>query len=401
MIRSVAAAAFLVVLALISSPMGATEYVAFGDSITAGEVESNGVIINFDEEDRGGYPGRLEELLIGAGNSGDTVRNEGIGSLDSQEALSEIDNALLAGGDVMLLMLGTNDVKPVSRMERSFEEVLFNLDMLRQDAAAAGMDTISATIIPRPPSANIDSSNEVTFAIVKAIREIQAENDRPLVNIWEFFARIPEEERYDTYYFSLNSSSGGPGHPNAAGFKLIAESFRDFILGIDSLEPLVGPLVQPGPGITTVALGEEIELVLYDFLTGIDRRATILLLNGEQVETDVASNGQREKATLKLQLADFEDCGLRLEVVSRDRAETPNRLDSRVRDLGISGRKIKAGDVDFDCRVDGIDLVLFAFHFGATKGEARYDPAANFNFDDVIDGDDLMLLSKNFGKSSK
>jgi lysophospholipase L1-like esterase len=402
-LRKLAVATALTLIGLIPSLARATEYVAFGDSVTAGRAETaEGEVFEFDEELRGGYPSRLEELLIEAGNTADTVRNEGIPSEDSLEAVTSIDDILPLGGDIMLLMLGTNDVKRISRMEWAVEDVIFNLGVLRDKASEAGFEeTISATIIHRIPNAAIDGGNVITFEIVAAIRLMQGDNALPLVNIWEVFDRIPAEERFDTLYFSQNRDEDPIGHPNAAGFLLIAETFRDYILGVDTLAPILGPFRQPEPGDTEVTADQEIEFVLYDFLSGIDRQVTTFLINGKEVETDVASIGLRRKATLKLELTDFEDCGLRLEVASQDQADPPNQTKARLWDFEVEGRKVKNGDVDFDCRVDGVDLVLFALHFGAEFGDPRYDVALDFKDDGVIDGEDLMFLSDNFGKSSK
>jgi lysophospholipase L1-like esterase len=373
-------------IALVSGSLHATDYVAFGDSITLSKgIDNEGTVFNFDEDNEGGYPGRLQDLLRDAGNKKDKVRNEGISGEPSDAALTSINSALRSGDDVMLLMFGTNDATAIAQGVGSVETTKRNLQSLVEKARKRGLSTIMATIIPRVPIAAWDRTNTITKSIMRAIRELQSANGRSLADPWEFFNRIPKNQLFKNYYASLPGLTDRVGHPNAAGYSLIAQTFADVILGIDTLEPLLGPFTPAG----TIEFKEddELKLVLYDHLTGIDRNETFFFVNGKEVDAaKVTSTGDRKKATLKLDLSGIEDCKLRLDVVSQDR---------------IEDRKIKDGDVDFDCRVDGSDLVLFAFHFGTEKNDARFDRAADFDGDGEIDGKDLARLSKNFGKSSK
>src|SRR6185503_5607520 len=83
-----------------ASPQSPTIYVAFGDSITQG---------TGDELQRGGYPPRLQDRLVASGRSAQ-VRNRGLGGETTTEGLSRINAVLAEGGDVLLLMEGTNDI---------------------------------------------------------------------------------------------------------------------------------------------------------------------------------------------------------------------------------------------------------------------------------------------------
>ena len=54
-------------------------------------------------------------------------------------------------------------------------------------------------------------------------------------------------------------------------------------------------------------------------------------------------------------------------------------------------------DVDNDGRVNILDLVLVAIHFGSQIGNANYNAAADLNRDGVIDVSDLLLIGQNLG----
>jgi Dockerin type I domain len=94
-------------------------------------------------------------------------------------------------------------------------------------------------------------------------------------------------------------------------------------------------------------------------------------------------------------LAGIVSVGLR----SRDFATPPNTIDREVSVFTIAGFGSLQGDLNFDNRVDGADLVIFALHFGAVRGDAAYVASADLNSDGTIDGLDLAILASNFGKS--
>ena len=101
-------AASLIVLAgaLLAAPRTATAqattYIAFGDSITAGTGDD-------PARTEPGYPPRLQQLLVNAGRSA-VVVNKGLPSEKTPQGLTRIDSVLDRGGDVLLLMEGSNDI---------------------------------------------------------------------------------------------------------------------------------------------------------------------------------------------------------------------------------------------------------------------------------------------------
>ena len=56
-------------------------------------------------------------------------------------------------------------------------------------------------------------------------------------------------------------------------------------------------------------------------------------------------------------------------------------------------------DVNQDCRIDIIDLVLVSLSFGARTGSPGYKPGADLNGDRAIDILDLVLISSTFGQA--
>ena len=132
-------------------------YVAFGDSVTEG----------VGDEEGGGYPPRLEALLIARGRNAD-VRNRGVAGETTVDGLARIDSVLAQGGDVLLLMEGTNDLPH----NVSPETIAFNLDEMAKRAERAGMDVVFATVIPRSPVANVDRENILTQQLAETIRDL-------------------------------------------------------------------------------------------------------------------------------------------------------------------------------------------------------------------------------------
>lgn len=185
--------------------------IAFGDSITEGE--------GFDDPEREefGYAPRLERLLA-AEDLDYEIENHGKGGEDTTQGLTRIDEVLaeVKGTELLLLMEGTNDVA----RDISLETTIFDLDEMARKAAELGVVTVHATVIPRKPDAKKDPSNTLTKALNEEIRNLAFTSGRTLCDQWNVFTGQPDF--YDFYYYD------GPdpvGHPNAAGFQLMAEGW--------------------------------------------------------------------------------------------------------------------------------------------------------------------------------
>lgn len=360
-----------------------TKYVAFGDSITAGVGDDPG-------RAEAGYAPRLEDLLQDAGRNA-VVVNRGVGAEKTVEGLSRINDVLDEGGDVLLLMEGTNDLTRFV----SIETILFNLDVMAERAEDRGWDVIHATVLPRIPDARLDPDNISNQKLNQRIRELAGNNGRDLSDIYEVFSSRPNI--FATHY--SNDPEDHVGHPNARGYDLMARTWFDVIVGIDSVPPVSGRL-SPSNGGVEISPGARIDMDVWDFGTGIDLAQTRLVLNGVEVPAELTGNTRR--AHLRYQPPRPFQGTIRVELHSQDLAQPPNETAREVARFVIEGFSEEglAGDVDGDGRVDGLDLVKLGLAFGAGRGEARYDASADLDGSGRVNGEDLAILAANFGQSS-
>ena len=84
----------------------------------------------------------------------------------------------------------------------------------------------------------------------------------------------------------------------------------------------------------------------------------------------------------------------------RDQAVPANTASYLATRFSVKGTTFLKGDVNQDGRVDGYDLVSFAFSFGSRQGDGRYRQVNDLDKNGVVNGADLAILANNFGKSS-
>jgi lysophospholipase L1-like esterase len=383
--RTFATLALALLGSLAAAPASPAQlFLAFGDSITAGVGDDQG-------RAEKGYPPRLRDLLIAAGQPGVEVENAGVGGEDTAEGLSRIRPILhdtLA--EVLLLMEGTNDIAN----DISPETTRFNLGKMAEAARESGLTVVHATVIPRIPSAKLDPQNIVTQRMVQGIRQLAGEQSRDLADPFEVFSTTPDV--FSRYY--AHSNADPVGHPNADGYDLLAEMFFDVLRGVDSVPPVLGSSTpaHAAQGVSTTPL---IELDVWDFGSDVDLANTEVLLNGAVLPAQVVANGFPGGARITSQLLSPVGGLVRLRLRSRDTASPPNTVDREVARFLIVGTTFLAGDIDRDGRVDGRDLVELARRFGARASEPRYRASADLNDDGIIDGTDLARLASNFGRS--
>lgn len=376
--------AFALALLLASSVQAQTGYIAFGDSITFGVGDDP---LRTDK----GYTPRLQALLQGAGVNA-VVKNFGVGGEDTQQGLARIDavlrdNALT--GDVLLLMEGTNDI---SRGQTP-ETIRFNLNELAKRAEARGMSVIHATTIPRLPNAKHDPQNVINTELNQHVRDMAGFRERKLADPFEVFSTTPN--LFSTYYYA--GADDPVGHPNAAGYDLLAQVFFDVIRGVDRVPPVSG-ISSPEPGATNVSATAPVSLDVWDFGLGIDLSATTLVING--TATGIVPTGNPKRVTLTYQPATPLSGVVSVGLQSRDLAAPANSVNRELFRFTVAGAQVLQGDMDQDGRVDGTDLLRFARRFGSRRTDPLYSEAADFNGDNIIDGQDLAVLASNFGKSS-
>lgn len=369
-----------------------TVYLAFGDSIT---LPGEGGI-SFDDDEHPcpqdcGYPGRLEDMLQAAGMQ-DQVINGGKGGDDTMDGLSRLP-ALLdsTDPDVMLLMMGTNDVS----QGISLDTTLFNLNRMAEMAASHGASTVHATVIPRTPDATRgDGDNVVTQRMNWRIRELAYDRGRELADPFEVF--LAQDNLFATYY-SPTPNGDAVGHPNPAGFQLLADIFFDVVTGVDSVPPVPG-LVEPADGADNVPGMPQVRLRLYDFGAGIDIGATDLLINNQPVPASVTGDARRIELryTPTSPFPGVVDVGYR----AVDLAPARNTRTRTLATFTTRGASFVQGDLNEDGRVDGLDLIALARSFGSSNGESRYQRYVDINRDNRVDGEDLAILAENFGRAA-
>lgn len=369
--------------ALPSAPATAQEgtaYVAYGDSITSGTGDS------VPEGQGAGYPTRLEALL-GASN---TVVNRGQPNGTTVDLVNRFDDeALPFGGEVLLLMGGTND----TTKEFAPEDSVANLNLIARRANTFGISTVHATIIPRWPEARVDTENDRTATLSGLIRNLAGLNGRRLVDIFETY--WVEPERFSLYYADR---VGDPvGHPNATGYDVIARAFADVLEDIDSVSPVPG-FMSPEPGEKRVGRNENIQVDLWDFGQGIDEASIEMRVDGQIVTPDVTRTGRRVSLNYNppAPLLGM----VRVAVRASDNGGSPRTLDRELMRFFTVQTNFPTGDVNRDGRVDGKDLAVLARGFGQDANAGQIvDPDADLNEDGVIDGMDLAILIDNFGVS--
>lgn len=375
--------AFVCVLVLSAGAAAAqTRYVAFGDSITEGEGDD-------PARAEKGYPPRLEDLLQQAGRNA-VVVNRGVGAEKTPEGLSRIGEVLDEGGDVLLLMEGTNDItRFISR-----ETTLFNLETMAERAEARGFEVIQATLIPRIPDARVDPENIANHRLNQRIREMAGESGRNLADHFEVFGSLPNP--FATHY--LADPNDHVGHPNTRGYDLMARTWFEVIVGDDTVPPVAGRTTPPY-GAIEVSPSTAVSVDVWDFGAGIDLAATSLVLNGVEVNAELT--GGTRGANLRYRPPRPLQGTVHVALRSRDRASPANTVDREVSYFRIEGAPEEGlrGDIDGDGRVDGTDLVRLALAFGASRGQGRYDADADLDASGTVDGQDLAILSSNFGRT--
>lgn len=105
--------------------------------------------------------------------------------------MSRLEEVLEDGGDVLLLMEGTNDIS----RGISPETTLFNLNEMARSAADRGLSTVHATLIPRYPQAVVDPNNVLNRSMARGIRELAADTGHRLVDPFEVFLKYPQPVR--------------------------------------------------------------------------------------------------------------------------------------------------------------------------------------------------------------
>ena len=254
-------------------------YLTFGDSITLGKS-------THDEENKGGYPGRLENSsnLLDCDPTTCDVVNEGKGGERTAGGVTRIDSVLASGTyHIMLLMEGTNDIFKSSPVSNN--TITYNLGVMADKAALKGIETVHASIIWFHPDGKWGTSRDgLVEGLKDKIIELAADKQRSFVNAWwrlcppgndihghdqaQCFALHYSDRIYDT------DNPDPVGHPNASGFDMLAKKFYQIITtvpppGVPSPTWPQG-VIYPGPTQITWARESPVRATWYDLVVRRD-----------------------------------------------------------------------------------------------------------------------------------
>jgi lysophospholipase L1-like esterase len=234
-------------------------YCAFGDSITEGK---------YDNQNLGGYPGRLEndaDLLDCTPATCDVI-NEGKGGERTAAGVTRIDQVLAAGTyDVLLLMEGTNDIfKPTPI---STETITFNLATIASKAASHGVETIHASIIWFHPEGKHGTSRD---ALVEALRNsvanLASANQRSFADAWSLLCPEGQDIHghnqptcFNKHYFGDVPDNDPVGHPKGSGYTMLADLFYEVITAVPApgAPTPTAPVGDVPPGLAQLAWARE------------------------------------------------------------------------------------------------------------------------------------------------
>ncbi len=279
----------LAVVGVLGCPLWASArpiiYLAFGDSITLGKS-------THDEENKGGYPGRLENNsnLLNCTSATCDVVNKGKGGEETPRGVTRIDNVLAADSfDIMLLMEGTNDIFADSPISNN--SIVFNLGVMADKAAAQGIETVHASIIWFHPDAEWGTSRDDRVAgLATKIKDLTDAKQRSWVNAWNLLCPPGNDIHghnhaacFAVHYTDrvyLPEDPDPVGHPNSSGFDMLAKKFYDVITEVPApgVPSLTAPKGKVSPGLTQFKWAREspVRATWYHLVI---RRGTTPLIN--------------------------------------------------------------------------------------------------------------------------
>jgi lysophospholipase L1-like esterase len=201
--------------------ISATNFVAFGDSMTAGEVVSLGSggahVLRVDVEKA--YPAALQRILAGnyttQANS-IVVENQGLSLEKAVDGTSRLRGVLSRGSfDAVLLMEGANDL--ADRDSRMAQQAVAAMRSMVQTAKGRGLKVLLATLPPQNPNGCCPNRG-LSWSLVEpyndGIRGVASAEDIPLVDVYQAFGG------------NITTLVDVDGlHPTPAGYQRIAEEF--------------------------------------------------------------------------------------------------------------------------------------------------------------------------------
>jgi lysophospholipase L1-like esterase len=194
--------------------ISATRFVAFGDSITAGDLSFGRMLLI--SHPQGAYPTSLKTLLERRYTAQSfVITNAGVGGeqVSSTSGQARFRSALLAARpEVVLLMEGVNDLN--AHREDAINDVIAGLRGMVQEAEELGVRVFLGTLLPQRPGGSRAFTVELIPEVNELIRDLAADEGADLVDLYEGFGG------------QAGTLIGDDGlHPNDAGYEKIAELF--------------------------------------------------------------------------------------------------------------------------------------------------------------------------------
>ena len=216
-----------------------TSFAAFGDSMTAGEIVSEGAggirILSVDPAKS--WPADLQRNLARF-YAGQTISvfNLGKSNETAPEGAARLSGALANGSyQALLLMEGANDI--ADRDSRTMQRALDAVRSMVQIAKGRGLKVFLATLPPQNPNGccpNRGLSATMVVPYDDGLRAIAGSENVPLVDVYQAFGG-------DTT--TLVDFDGL--HPTAAGYQVIADTFFASIKQNLEQRPATVPVLTP------------------------------------------------------------------------------------------------------------------------------------------------------------
>jgi len=191
-----------------------TRFVAFGDSLTAGEVSPAPSLLFLSPTDA--YPFRLEGMLRARyPRQTITVENHGVpGELATEGGGARLPSVLTARRpEVVLIMEGTNDLHT-----RTPDRIVDALNGMIRDASQRQVMVFLATVPPQRPGGRRDAVARIVPVLNDLIRALAAREKVPLVDVYAPLAA------------DLSLIGRDDLHPTELGYQVMARTFFDAIV---------------------------------------------------------------------------------------------------------------------------------------------------------------------------
>ena len=191
-----------------SSKIEPAVIVAVGDSITSGWGTWTG-----------GYPAKLQETLLAAGYNAEVV-NAGVAG-EASPATDERFLSAIAGADIALILIGTNDIFSPDECPDKECETLSHIESMMDKAIKAGVKPVVGTIIHEQPYESYLTWNAEIDTLNEQIKLSAAKRKIPVADTLLAFLQNAEGDR--VLYLDHH-------HPTEEGNEVLAQCFFDALV---------------------------------------------------------------------------------------------------------------------------------------------------------------------------